>query len=130
MLTKKNAILAAIIFVCIISAFYVLSGNGPGGQTGFDAIKAGIGNTLSKQRTVSNKLGEFGAEIDGSINTIGDIRKSNNNARESIEAIKRENSNSRELIEDNRKRLTECQSIVDRMEKGAEQGDNKAKTGS
>lgn len=127
MLTKKNAILAAIIFVCIISVFYVLSGNGPGGQTGYNAIKTGIGNSLSKQRDISSKVGELGTELDGSINTAGKLEQTNSQLRDAIESIERENASLAAIIKDNRERLTKCQQIVDRMEKGTGQENSSTK---
>ena len=120
----KNYKYIVIAIVIALAAWYVFGGNGPSGQTGFDAIKNGISNTLSKQRAISNQAGELGADIDGSINTVGNIEKSNTAANDAIEKLEREITSTRAIIEDNRKRLAECQSIVDRMEKGAGQGDS------
>ena len=128
MLTKKNYLIIGVI-ILIAAAAYVFSGNGPGGQTGYNAIKTGIDNSLSKQRDISGKVGELGTELDGSINSAGKLEQTNNQLRDAIESIERENASLAAIIKDNRERLTKCQQIVDRMEKGAGPENSSTKQG-
>ena len=126
---EKNYKHIIIAVVVAVAAWYVFSGNGPAGQTGFDAIKNTISSALTKQRAVSDKLDNIGTGLDESAGTAGSIGNSNNSAKEAIGAAKASISGSKDIIEDNRKRLAECQSIIDRMEKRTGQGNVETKAG-
>ena len=125
----KNYKYIVIAIVIAVAAWYVLSGNEPGGQAGFNTIKNGINSVIGKQQSISNQLGDIGSEIDGGSSTAGNIRGSNNAARDAIKDSQRENASNRELVEDSRIRLDRCQQIIGRMEERAGQGNNKTEAG-
>ena len=125
LIVEKKYKYIAVAIVVALAAWYVFGGNGPTGQSGFDAVKTAIHSIISKQRAVSNQLEQIGSGIDTSSGTADDIGKSNSAAKKSINSAKTTIEGSRELIEDNRKRLTECQSIIDRMEERTRQGNGK-----
>ena len=129
MLTKKNLLIGGII-IFIFAVIYVFSGNDSGGQTGFDAIKAGISNSLTKQRAVSDKLDDLGTGLDVSSGTTESIENSNNAAKTAIDSAQNTIKGSNNLIEDSRVRLERCQQIIGRMEERAGQRVGPSQAGS
>lgn len=126
---EKNFKYIFITIVLVVAAWYVLGGNGPTNQSGFNAIKDRIVSSLSKQRAVSDKLQQIGTGIDSSTGTAGSIRDSNQSARNAISDAQRANASSLELIQDSRVRLNRCQSIINGMEERAGQGDVQTEAG-
>lgn len=113
----------------LLVAWYVFSGNGIGGQAGFDAVKNGINNAATEQRAVSDELGTIGAGIGDSRGTVDGIEQSNHDAQAAINNARIKNKDSRATIQDSRERLERCQSIIDRVEKGTGQGNSENQTG-
>lgn len=126
---KTMFIVVGCILIAILLAWYVLSGNEPGGKAEFTNVENRINRAAEEQRATSDELGRIGQGVNDSAGTADNISRANASAENAISNAQRANASSNDLIQDSRERLARCQSIIANMEKGAgskDSGDKKA----
>ena len=126
---KTLLIVVGCTLIAILLAWYVLSGNEPGGKAEFTNVENRINRAAEKQRATSDELGRIGQGVIDSAGTADNISRANASAENAISDAQRANARSNDIIQDSRERLARCQSIIANMEKGAgskDSGDKKA----